>query len=72
MTLFRKPADQEGGLTTQGTILPRASVLVSFIEHAMGEVGRQTKKGDELGGSVLISSFLQAFVSEPAQVFPIS
>lgn len=67
MTSFGKPADQEGGLTTQGTILPRVSVLVSFIERAMGEVGRQSKKGDELGGSVLISSFLQAFVNEPGQ-----
>ena len=43
------------------------SVLVSFIEHDMGEVGRQSKKGDKFGGGMLISSFLQAFVSEPGQ-----
>ena len=43
------------------------SVLVSFIEHDMGEVGRQSKKGDKFGGGMLISSFLQAFISEPGQ-----
>ena len=42
-------------------------MLGSFIEHDMGEVGRQSKKGDKFGGGMLISSFLQAFISEPGQ-----